>query len=353
MRKAYLVLADGSVYEGFGFGAETNAIGEMVFTTSVVGYIETLTDPCYAGQIVMHTFPMIGNYGMIEEDCLGKSHVRGYVVREWCETPSNFRSQCDLDAYLKQQGIPGIYGLDTRALTRKLRECGAMNAMICSEVPQDLSDIRAYRVCGEVENTCAAEARVCAAEGECKYHAAFIDCGSRHDFIESLQKRGCEVSVFPASVSAEEILSGNFDGLMLSDGPGDPADNSDLIAQLQNLLGKLPVFGVSLGHQLIALAAGGRTEKMKQGHRGGNQPVKDLCGQRTYITSQNHGYAVVADSVPGGEICFANANDGSCEGMDYPALRAFGVQFHPDSSKTPQDTSFLYDRFISMMGGES
>lgn len=352
MRKAYLALADGSVFEGVGFGAETSTIGELVFTTGMVGYIETLTDPSYAGQIVMQTFPMIGNYGIIEEDFEGDTRVHGYVVREWCDAPSNFRSQYNLDKFLKDRGIPGICGLDTRALTRRIRERGVMNAMICAEPPQDFSAIQAFKIAGEVEKCSCSAPTVYPAQGEAKKRVALMDYGAKHNIVRELQKRGCEVTEFPAHTPAETVLAGNFDGLMLSNGPGDPAENRFCIAQIAKMLGKIPMFGICLGHQMAALAAGGRTEKMKYGHRGANQPVKDLQGNRTFITSQNHGYAVAADSVPCGAMRFINANDGSCEGMDYPELKAFTVQFHPEACAGPQDTSFLFDRFISMMGGD-
>ena len=352
MSKAYLVLSDGTVYEGTGFGAEVSSVGELVFTTGMVGYIETLTDPSYAGQIVMQTFPLIGNYGIIEADFEGACAARGYVVREWCESPSNFRSQYALDAFLKARGIPGICGLDTRAITRKIRESGVMNAMITSSVPEDLTPIREYRVAGVVNEVTCAEARVYPPEGECAKRVALIDYGAKRNIVRELQKRGCEVTVYPATVTAEEILASGCDGVMLSNGPGDPGENSFCIAQIAKLLGKLPLFGICLGHQLTALAAGGRTEKMKYGHRGANQPVKEVGGTRTYITSQNHGYAVVSDSIRKGRLRFVNANDQSCEGIDYPDLNAFTVQFHPEACSGPRDTSFLFDRFISMMGGD-
>ena len=352
MRKAYLVLADGSVYEGHGFGAEKTAVGELVFTTGVVGYMETLTDPVYAGQLVLQTFPIIGNYGVMEEDADGACALGGYIVRDWCDAPSNFRSQGDIDSWLKRQGVPGIYGLDTRALTRKIRECGVMNAMICDQVPEDLSDIIAWRSGAQAEKYSCIEPQILPAEGAQKFRAAIIDYGAVHGYAAELQKRGCEVHILPAATAAQEILSGGYDGVLLSDGPGDPAENSACIAEIARMLGKIPMFGVSLGHQLLALAAGARTEKMKYGNRGANQPVKDIAGGRTYITSQNHGYQVVAESVRSGVLSHVNANDNSCEGMDYPALKAFGVQFQPVSCIGPQDTSFLYDRFISMMGGE-
>ena len=352
MRKAYLVLADGSVYPGEGFGAEAEATGELVFTTGMTGYLETLTDPSYAGQIVMQTFPLIGNYGVIEADFEGAPRVRGYVVRQCCDAPSNFRSQYDLDAFLKRQGIPGICGLDTRAITRRIRECGVMNARICAAVPDDLASIRAYRVSNAVAEVTCAEKQTFPPQDRLQRRVALIDYGAKRNIIRELQKRGCEVTVYPASVRAEEILSSDCDGVMLSNGPGNPAENTGCIAEIARLLGKRPLFGICLGHQLTALAAGGSTVKMKYGHRGANQPVKDLSGTRTFITSQNHGYAVVAESIRQGVLRFVNANDFSCEGIDYPELNAFTVQFHPEACAGPQDTSFLFDRFISMMGGE-
>lgn len=352
MKKAYLVLSDGTVYQGYGFGADASCTGELVFTTGVVGYIETLTDPSYAGQIVMQTFPLIGNYGVIEEDFEGKCALRGYVVREWCDEPSNFRSQYTLDKFLKDNGVPGICGVDTRAITRKVREQGVMNAMICAEIPESLKEIQEYRVSGAVAQTTRSEIAVFPAEGEQKRRVALIDYGAKRYIRRELQKRGCEVVMVPANTSAEDILALNPDGVMLSNGPGDPAENTYCIEQIQKLLGRVPLFGICLGHQLTAIAMGGRTEKMKYGHRGGNQPVRELKTGHTYITCQNHGYAVVSDSLKEGEICFVNANDGSCEGIAYPEKRAFTVQFHPEAHSGPRDTSFLFDRFISMMGGE-
>ena len=317
------------------------------------GYIETLTDPSYAGQIVMQTYPLIGNYGIIREDFEGACCVKGYVVREWCASPSNFRTDCDLDTFLKEQGVPGLYGVDTRELTRIIREHGVMNACICDEVPADLAEVKRYAVTGVVEAVTCGQAQVCPAEGEEALRVSLIDYGAKRNIIRELQKRGCTVTVLPATVSAEEVLAANPDGVMLSNGPGDPAENVYQIEQIQKLLGKVPLFGICLGHQLTALAAGGSTYKLKYGHRGVNQPVRDLNGVRTYITSQNHGYAVDSDSVKVGRVSFANANDGTCEGIDYPDLRAFTVQFHPEACTGPKDTSFLFDRFVNLMkGGE-
>ncbi len=351
--KRYLTLEDGTTFVGEGFGAAADAVGELVFTTGMCGYIETLTDPSYAGQIVVQTFPMIGNYGIIQSDFEGKCAVRGYVVHEWCDTPSNFRAAGDLDAYLRSVGVPGIAGIDTRALTRILRECGTMNATITDAVPADLAAVRAYAVTDAVAAVTCAAATVYPAEGETHYRVALLDFGAKRNIIRSLTARGCTVTVYPASTPAADILAAAPDGVMLSNGPGDPAENTAIIAEIGKLLGRVPVFGICLGHQLMALAVGGSTVKLKYGHRGVNQPARDLVGGRTYITSQNHGYAVVGDSLPCGEVRFVNANDGTCEGIDYPALRAFSVQFHPEACAGPHDTAFLFDRFCNLMKGET
>ncbi len=350
MKKGYLVLQNGQIYEGWRFGAEGESLGELVFTTGMGGYLETLTDPSYFGQIVIQTFPLMGNYGVIPADFEGKPCLRGYVVREWCPSPSNFRSEGDLDAFLREKGIPGLWGLDTRLLTRTLRDEGVMNALICDRIPEDKSAIAAYRVSDALEAVTCPEKKVVSPAGRVRNRVALLDYGMKGNILRELVKRSCEVTVYPASASAEEVLAGGYDGLMLSNGPGDPAENSYQIAQLQALLGQLPLFGICLGHQLTALAAGGSTYKLKFGHRGVNQPVRVPGTHRTYITSQNHGYAV-AEGVPGGEVSFVNANDFSCEGVDYPALRAFTVQFHPEACAGPKDTSFLFDRFISLMEG--
>ena len=354
MKKAYLVLNNGRVFEGTRIGADGDGLGELVFTTGMTGYLETLTDPSYAGQIILQTFPLIGNYGVIPEDFEGPCLAKGYVVRELCDTPSNFRSEYALDAFLKEHGVPGICGVDTRALTRIIREEGVMNALICDEAPADLTAIRSYAVLGGVKQASSREPHVFPAEGEEKFHVALLDYGAKHHIVESLQERGCRVTVLPHNTAAEDVLALHPDGLMLSNGPGDPKENVFEIEQLKKLMGKLPVFGICLGHQLAALALGGETVKLKYGHRGANQPVKDLKTGRCFITSQNHGYAVVAESVKDiAELRYINANDFSCEGLDYPGARCFTVQFHPEASAGPHDTGFLFDRFVSMMGGES
>ncbi len=373
--KAYLVLENGMVFEGRAIGCWPDsdaeaAVGELVFTTGMTGYLETLTDPSYAGQIIMQTFPMIGNYGVISQDFEGKSFAKGYVVHELIDTPSNFRSEGKLDAFLKEQGIPGICGVDTRALTRLIRENGVMNACLyqssefkvqSSNMSGLLERIREYRVKNVVAEVSTKEmlefgpgsptsAACSCAEGE-TLHVVLIDYGAKRNIIRCLVKRGCRVTVVPHDTTAEEILALKPDGVMLSNGPGDPAENEFEVQQIAKLVGKLPVFGICLGHQLTALAMGGKTYKLKYGHRGANQPVTD--GKRTWITTQNHGYAVESESMKGtAQLSFRNANDQSCEGLEYPGKRCFTVQFHPEACAGPHDTEFLFDRFLRMMRGE-
>ena len=350
MKKAYLILSNKTVFEGYKIGADTESIGEVVFTTGMTGYLETLTDPSYAGQIVVQTFPLIGNYGVISEDFEGRCAVKGYVVRTLCNTPSNFRSEYALDKFLKEYNVCGICGIDTRKLTKIIREQGVMNGMISDTGAPDIKAIEDYTV-GKAVSAVSSES-VCEykADGEEKYRVALIDYGAKKSMIKCLQKRGCRVTAFPHGASAEEILETDPDGIMLSNGPGDPQENSYEIEQIKKLLGKKPLFGICLGHQLTALAAGGRTVKLKYGHHGANQPVTERGKNRTYITSQNHNYAVVAESLSGiGEEIFVNANDGSCEGVSYKGLSAFTVQFHPEANGGPHDTEFLFDRFLAMM----
>ena len=350
MDKAYLVLSDGSVFAGTHIGAPGNCVGELVFATGMVGYLETLTDPGYAGQIVMQTFPMIGNYGVMEADFEGDCALRGYVVREICTGPSNFRSQYDLDTFLKNKGIPGICGLDTRVLTTYIREHGVTNAAIVSELPADLDEIKSYRVSGEVAKVSRREIEVFPAAGERKFRVALLDFGAKRSVIRALCQAGCEVVAFPYDTSADDILARWPDGLLVSDGPGDPAELTGPVAQIARLIGVKPIFGVGLGHQLLALAQGGRTYKLPVGHRGDNQPVRDLVTGRTVITSQNHGYCVDAESLKGvGTERWQNANDGTCEGMEYPGC--FSVQFAPEAFTGARDTQHLLERFIDMMGG--
>lgn len=344
--KRYLILENGTVFEGEALGAKGESVGELVFTTNMCGYIETLTDPSYFGQIVIQTFPLIGNYGFIPSDAEGKSAVKGYVIGEPCGTPSNFRCERPLDEFLKENGIAGICGVDTRELTKILRDDGVMNAAICDSLPFDAAKLKNYSVKNAVNSVTYREKQTF---GKGKFRVALIDYGVKKNIVRELVKRDCEVTVIPAGVSSDEILGAGFDGVMLSNGPGDPAENTNEIRTLSEIVGKIPLFGICLGHQLLALANGGKTRKMKYGHRGANQPVKELAGTRTFITSQNHGYEVIADSVKNGIESYANANDGTCEGLDYPALRAFSVQFHPEAAAGPHDTEFLFNRFVKLM----
>ncbi|MBQ1847267.1 MAG: glutamine-hydrolyzing carbamoyl-phosphate synthase small subunit [Clostridia bacterium] len=350
---AYLLLNNGAVFEGERIGAAGDSVGELVFTTGMTGYLETLTDPSYAGQIIVQTFPLIGNYGVIEEDFEGEPAAAGYVVREICSEPSNFRSGYALDEFLKRKNIPGICGVDTRELTRILRDEGVMNAAICDVLPSETSFIGKYRVENAVGRVSGKKAETYLPEGEAKYSVALIDYGAKKNIVRSLLRRGCKVTVVPYDTPAEAILERDPDGIMLSNGPGDPAENVYCIEQIKKLIGRKPVFGICLGHQLAALAMGGRTVKLKFGHRGVNQPVKELGTDRTYITSQNHGYAVVTESLGDtARLSFVNMNDGSCEGLEYKDKDCFTVQFHPEACAGPNDTAFLFDRFISMMGGK-
>lgn len=353
-KEVYICLENGQTFKGYRFGADGDIIGELVFTTGMCGYIETLTDPSYYGQIVMQTFPLIGNYGMIAEDMESKkSFVSAYIVREKCDNPSNFRCDETLDNFLKDNGIIGIYGVDTREITKIIRESGVMNALITSN-PREINydEIKTYKVEKAVESVSAEKPELSPSE-EHKYNVVLLDYGAKKNIIRELNNRGCNVAVMPYDTKAEDILKLGVDGIMLSNGPGDPSENIDAVEEIKKLIGKVPIFGICLGHQLLALAMGGETTKLKYGHRGVNQPVKNLKTGRTYISSQNHGYAVVSESVEknGGIVSYINANDKTCEGVDYPDYKAFSVQFHPEACSGPHDTRFIFDKFIEMMGG--
>jgi carbamoyl-phosphate synthase small subunit len=370
--KAWLILADGTVFEGTSIGAVGTTIGETVFTTGMTGYIETLTDPSYYGQIVTQTFPLIGNYGVMPEDFESKkSWVRGYIVRELCEEPSNFRCAGSLNDFLKEQGIVGICGIDTRALTKRLRESGVMNGMIvsgeCPEVSDKLlEEIKNYKIEAAVETVSVIprlDRGICNGQNgtDCRVKpdndtkektVVLFDFGAKLNIQRELEKRGCRVTVVPYNTTAEEVIKQNPDGVMLSNGPGDPADNVGVIEEIRKLCeyGKIPIFGICLGHQMLALARGAKTSKLKYGHRGGNHPVKDTATNRVYITSQNHGYAVENTSLPAyAKMSFFNVNDGTVEGVDYTDIPAFSVQFHPEACGGPHDTNFLFDRFLKLM----
>ena len=353
-RAAYLVLENGTVFEGKSFGAEKETTGELVFTTAMTGYLETLTDPSYFGQVVLQTFPLIGNYGVIRSDFETPTPaLNGYIVREWCQAPSNFRCEGNLDTFLKEKNVPGICGIDTRALTRIVREYGVMTCRIqyTPEVTDDLlAEMKNYVITDAVESTTITEKETFPVD-DAKYHVVLMDFGAKHNIGRELNKRGCSLTVVPAGTAAEEVLALNPDGVMLSNGPGDPAKNTAVIAELKKLSDSgVPMFGICLGHQLLALARGAQTEKLKYGHRGANQPVKELASGKVYITSQNHGYAVVSDSLPSDAVVsYVNGNDNTCEGVSYTDIPAFSVQFHPEAHGGPLDTSFLFDRFLGML----
>lgn len=344
--RVYLTLQNGKQFIGRRFGADGEMVGELVFTTGMTGYIETLTDPSYYGQIVTQTFPLIGNYGMIKPDAESKKPwVSAYIVREKCDEPSNFRCEETLDKYLEEKGIIGIYGIDTRELTKIVRETGVMNAAITSKPLKDFSEVNAYTIKNAVDSvTCRKEEYFGDPNG---IKVVVWDFGAKENIVRELVKRGCYCIKVPSFYTAEQILALNPDGLMLTNGPGDPAENTELIKNIAALAGKLPIFGICLGHQLFALAMGGKTKKMKYGHRGSNQPVKNLETGRVYISSQNHGYEVISSTLQGvGKLSYVNANDNTCEGFDYPDLNAFTVQFHPEACGGPHDASFLFDKFI-------
>ena len=350
-KKAYSILEDGHVFCGKRFGAETDAVGELVFTTGMGGYVETLTDPSYYGQIVLQTFPLIGNYGMIFADVESKkSYVSAYIVKGYCDYPSNFRTEQDLDSYLKEAGIPGVYDVDTREITRIIREKGTMAAKIVSELPEDATKgLGDYKIADAVKAVASGDKKTYSAEGEKKYTVAVWDLGDCSQIVKSLINRGCDVIRLPFDTKADEILALGADGLVISNGPGEPTENKDIIEEIKKLSGKIPMFGICLGHELIALSQGAKTEKLKYGHRGANQPVKDLKEGIVLITVQNHGYTVENESVEkaGGIITHVNANDGSCEGIEYAGLKAFSVQFHPGG----RNINAIYDKFLKMMGG--
>lgn len=354
MKTAYLVLSNGRVFEGARFGADSSPTGELVFTTGMCGYIETLSDPSYYGQIVLQTFPLIGNYGFIPADMESRSSfVTAYVVREICDQPSNFRSAGTVDSFLKERGIPGLFGVDTREITRIIRETGVMNARIVDEItPESTAGLSAFAIRDAVAAVSERRAQTIKPDGEHRFRVTLLDFGAKRNIVRELNNRGCEVLSLPYDTPAEEILALNPDGVMLSNGPGDPAENTGVIREIAKLTGRVPLFGICLGHQLLALAQGGKTMKLKYGHRGANQPVKDIKTGRVHITSQNHGYAVIADTLPGGaRLRMVNANDDTCEGVDYPDAQAFSVQFHPEACAGPRDTAYLFDRFIGLMGG--
>lgn len=353
--KAFLILEDGTVFTGQSIGSTREVISEIVFNTSMTGYLEVLTDPSYAGQAVVMTYPLIGNYG-ITPDAESKSPwPDGYIVRELSRNHSNFRSEGSIQDYLVKYDIPGVAGIDTRALTKLLREKGTMNGMITVNEAYSLDEIlprlKAYAPGRVVDRVTCPDKQVYKGKGA---RVALLDFGAKRNITESLRKRGCEVTVYPAHTSAEEILSQKPDGIMLSNGPGDPKECTNIIKELKKLYDSdVPIFAICLGHQLMALAVGADTHKMKYGHRGGNHPVRDLATGRVYISSQNHGYVVDTDTLDSQVAvpAFENVNDGTNEGLSYVGKKIFTVQFHPEACPGPQDSGYLFDRFIEMMGG--
>ena len=356
--KAFLILEDGTIFTGTSIGSKREVISEIVFHTSMTGYLEILTDPSYAGQAVVMTYPLIGNYGICYQDMESKTlWPDGYIVRELSRVSSNFRSEEDIQTILIKYDIPGICGIDTRALTKILREKGTMNGMITtdetclleSKIETVKKRIKAYCCKGVVKRVTCKEKKVLKGEG---FQVALLDFGAKDNIARSLHKRGCEVTIYPAETKAEEILAEKPDGIMLSNGPGDPKECITIIKEIKKLYdSNVPIFAICLGHQLMALATGADTRKLKYGHRGGNHPIKDLQTGRVYISSQNHGYVVEEDTVDPkiAEPSFCNVNDGTNEGLHYLRKNIFTVQFHPEACPGPQDTNFLFDRFLNMM----
>jgi carbamoyl-phosphate synthase small subunit len=358
MKKAKLVLEEGSIFEGEIFGAEKESAGEIVFNTSMTGYQEILTDPSYKGEIVCMTYPLIGNYGINTDDFeSSKSHVNGFIVKEFAEEPENWRLKKKLEEYLKENGITAISGIDTRALTKILRRQGTMRGIITTEnLDQEKLIEKAKKAAGlsgrdlvslvsrkEIEKYGAGN----------KYKVVLVDCGAKANIKDSLLKRNCEVIMVPASTSARVILDFEPDGVMFSNGPGDP-EAADYVADtIADLLGEVAIFGICLGHQLLGRACGADTYKLKFGHRGANHPVKDLSTNRVYITSQNHGFAIREESLLDLELelTHINVNDKTVEGFKHQKHQAFSVQYHPEASPGPEDSHYLFDQFIEMFRG--
>lgn len=346
-KTAYLVLENGKIFQGQYFGAEGEVTAEVVFTTGMTGYLETLTDSSYYGQIVVQTFPLIGNYGVISADLeSGRIGPRGYIVKDWCQDPSNFRSEGDLGTFLKEKGVVAICGIDTRSLTKMIRETGVMNGMITDDPKKaNMEAIRAYKVMDAVKNTSVQAPYEIGGEHG-KYRVALMDYGLKKSLLQRLEALGAAVMVCPDHTTARQLQNLGVHGIMLSNGPGDPAECTEAIENLKEMMKlNLPIFGVGLGHQLLALANGMKTEKLKYGHRGVNQPVKDLESGRVHITSQNHGYTVASGSISeaGARELFVNVNDRTCEGIRYLNIPAISVQFYP------QESDMLLEAFFQMM----
>lgn len=351
-KQIYLTLANGRVFSGKSFGAEKEMEGELVFTTAMTGYLETLTDPSYCGQMVVQTFPLIGNYGVIPSDFeSARPALKAYIVRQWCQEPSNFRCEGDLDTFLKAQGIAGMYDIDTRELTQLIREEGVMNAFLGFAPHKNPAALKQYRLPRPVEIVTCPERIHHRGSLDGGPRVVLWDFGTKSNILRELLLRSAEVIQVSSGTSAEEIRSLKPDGILLSNGPGDPQDNPEAIQEIEKCWAQqIPTFGICLGHQLLALSRGAQSSKLKYGHRGANQPVKDLDSGRVYMTSQNHGYAVESATLPRqAKVRFVNVNDQTCEGIEYADGPVFSVQFHPEACAGPLDTRFLFDRFFSMI----
>jgi carbamoyl-phosphate synthase small subunit len=356
-KKALLALEDGSIYQGYSFGAPVDAFGEVIFCTSMVGYQEMLTDPSYAGQILVPTYPLIGNYGINDRDFESSGiQVQGFVVREQCLQPSHYLSQKTISQYLTENGIPGIYGIDTRAVTRRLRLSGVMMGMISSnKTPQQALDelhrTPGYGSIDFVKKVTTQSSYQWLPEARApKYHIVVLDCGLKYNILRILNRLGCSTTAVPCTTSAKEILSLKPDGILLSPGPGNPALLDYIVDTIKQLIGKKPIMGICLGNQLIARAFGAATFKLKFGHHGANHPVRDLATGRVYITAQNHGYAVDPDTLPDSlEVTQINLNDGTLEGLKHKQLPVFAIQYHSEASPGPLDNTYLFDRFLEMI----
>ena len=357
--RALLVLADGTVYKGESVGAPVRGSGEIVFNTSMTGYQEILTDPSYAGQIVVMTFPLIGNYGTTELDVESRRvQAAGLVVREACAEPSHWLGGTSLTDYLRARNVPAIAGLDTRALTRRIRTGGVLQATITTDETADAALARlraqpAYDEINFVAQVSTGGRYTWDAAVEPRGHIVVVDLGLKYNIMRVLNEKGYRTTAVPCETNAEEILALAPDGIVLSPGPGDPAQLDTVVRTTKALLGHTPVMGICLGHQMLAQAFGGRTFKLKFGHHGGNHPVKDLLTGEVHVTSQNHGYAVDADSLKGGvTVSHLNLNDATCEGLHHPSLPIVSIQYHSEAAPGPRDNMYLFDRFLAMVESE-